>query len=103
MTYDAARQRVVLFGGNSGPYLDETWTWDGVTWTQRHPAQSPTGRGFMGLAYDAARRQVVLFAGGGGGLDDTWTWDGNHWQQRRGRRLRHLQEGDPADEGLGVD
>jgi hypothetical protein len=36
IAYDAARDRVVLFGGKSPPNqpTDETWTWDGVTWTR---------------------------------------------------------------------
>src|SRR5581483_10661132 len=36
MAYDAARKRVVLFGGapESGRLLNDTWEWDGRTWTQ---------------------------------------------------------------------
>jgi hypothetical protein len=38
MAYDAARQEAVLFGGKpweaSAP-LNQTWTWDGSTWTRR--------------------------------------------------------------------
>ena len=34
MAYDAARGRVVLFGGADvdGTPLGDTWTWDGTTW-----------------------------------------------------------------------
>jgi len=39
MAYDAARRRVVLFGGgpNSPPFqsLGDTWEWDGVKWEKR--------------------------------------------------------------------
>jgi hypothetical protein len=90
MAYDAARAEVVLFGGLSfgtaSIHFSETWIWDGTTWTQQHPATSPSARstsGSMGLAYDVAQNEVVLF---GGGLDndhtyfgDTWTWDGTNW------------------------
>jgi hypothetical protein len=54
MTYDAAIQRVMLFGGlDSTGYLGDTWTWDGIakTWTQNFPATSPSPRRTM-LAYD---------------------------------------------------
>src|ERR1700690_1136285 len=45
MTYDAATGTVVLFGGLGGKrYLGDTWTWDGTTWTQQHPAAHPVPR-----------------------------------------------------------
>jgi len=41
MAYDAATRTVVLFGGfgglgDRGP-LNDTWTWNGTTWTQQSP------------------------------------------------------------------
>ena len=53
--------------------LDDTWTWDGTTWTQQHPATSPSARTFASMAYDPATSTAVLF-GGKGTLADTWTW-----------------------------
>jgi hypothetical protein len=85
MTYDAARGEVVLFGGccDNG-YFNDTWTWGGANWTQRHPATSPSIRVDAGMTYDAARAEPILFGGGGGVgqpyLGDTWTWDGNRWR-----------------------
>ena len=41
MAYDAARRRIVLFGGYNdvtGRVLNDTWEWDGTTWTQATPA-----------------------------------------------------------------
>lgn len=78
MAYDAKRERVVLFGGSAGP--NETWTWDGATWTRMTPSSSPPPRTHHKMAYDAKRERVVLF----GGLfnsffNDTWTWDGTTW------------------------
>ncbi|MEQ1634011.1 MAG: hypothetical protein ABL997_16655, partial [Planctomycetota bacterium] len=36
MTYDAARRRVVLHGGDTGQFgLGDTWEWDGTDWSQR--------------------------------------------------------------------
>lgn len=108
MSYDAATGDMVLFGGvafeGCGHYLltaafanasvcavNDTWTWDGHDWTQRHPAHSPLVRWEAGMGYDDATQQVVLFGGwarvdGGGGvggfLQDTWTWDGADWTVR---------------------
>ena len=73
MAYDAARARVVLFGGAD----DITWAWDGTNWIQKSPANRPAPRGFHAMAYDAARAQVVLFGGfptGGQVADDTWVF-----------------------------
>jgi hypothetical protein len=82
MTYDEAAGNVVLFGGCSvtGPpctFLNDTWTWDGTTWTQQFPPISPSAR-VTSIAYDGATKTAVLFGGTGkdGSLADTWTWDG---------------------------
>jgi hypothetical protein len=36
MTFDASRERVVLFGGQvaGGANTADTWSWDGADWTQ---------------------------------------------------------------------
>src|SRR5262245_41216361 len=52
---DTARGRVVMYS------LGSTWEWDGVAWTRRLTAQSPSFRSFTAMAYDSARRRVVLF------------------------------------------
>lgn len=81
MAYDAAHGEVVMFGGSQDGYaLADTWVWDGTTWTQRFPANSPPPT-FLGayLAYDAARAQVVLF---GYPHNQTWVWDGTNWWQK---------------------
>jgi hypothetical protein len=78
---------VLLFGGEFGNETDsnQTWTWDGVDWTQRHPDNSPAGRFDAGLAFDPATDQMLLFGGGhvgGGTSGDTWIWDGTNWAQQ---------------------
>jgi len=81
MANDAARGEVVLFGGNTD---NETWIWDGSSWTARSPVTSPPQRVNTAMAYDAARGQVVLFGGRGSDssfLNDTWAWDGTTWTQ----------------------
>jgi len=84
MAYDLTRQTSVLFGGwkDGLGYTDETWGFDGNTWTQRNPAIQPSGRDNFRLAYDPLRQRTVLFGGNVVGyLDDTWEWDGLNWAQ----------------------
>jgi hypothetical protein len=92
MAYDAATGTVVLFGGCCtklrGP-LDDTWTWNGTTWIQQHPATSPLARYREALADDGATGTVVLFGGAAENhrgndylLGDTWTWDGTTWTKQ---------------------
>jgi hypothetical protein len=90
LVYDAAIGQLILFGGygtDTKSPLNDTWTWDGQTWTQQHPATSPSARLNASMAYDAAMRTVVLFGGDDMGapiplLTDTWTWDGTKWTQQ---------------------
>ncbi|HEX5062779.1 MAG TPA: DUF4215 domain-containing protein [Kofleriaceae bacterium] len=87
LAYDAARQRVVMFGGHSGTTtFGDTWEWDGISWTQLFPAHSPPGRYDAAAAYDPKRHRVVLFGGTtlatGAATQDTWEWDGIDWTQR---------------------
>ena len=84
LVYDAARSRIVLFGGQDGAggVLSDTWEWDGTTWANVTPAVSPTARWNHALAWDAARGRTVLFGGRDGAgtpLGDTWQWDGATW------------------------
>jgi hypothetical protein len=88
MVYDEARGNVVLFGGQaSSGVVNDTWTWNGTTWTQRQPATSPPPRAAAGGAYDRAHGRVLLFGGivNVNGKEnyfgDTWSWDGTTWTQ----------------------
>ncbi|HEY3446155.1 MAG TPA: kelch repeat-containing protein [Myxococcales bacterium] len=85
MTY-SQRGPVLMFGGGSwifgGSPLDETWAWDGVSWTQAvhgaHDDGSPEARSGHTLTYDAKRSRAVLFGGSSKddySLGDTWEWD----------------------------
>lgn len=87
MTYDRARNRIVLFGGSAaGTFasLGDTWEFDGVVWTQRSPSTSPSARTGASLVYDTWRQVSVLVGGfsNGLGLGDTWEWDGQTWALR---------------------
>lgn len=90
MAYDSAREVIVVHGGQTnpsqtGPSLDETWEYDGTTWTLRSTS-GPGDRQWAAMVYDSVRRVTVLFGGeryqgGGSPLGDTWTWDGALWTQ----------------------
>ncbi len=79
MAYDAARGVTVLYGGTrtfgSGPvHYDDTWEWDGATWTQVTTTGTGPREGHA-MAYDSARAATVLFGGSGGDLRaDTWEY-----------------------------
>ncbi len=87
MAYDAATSTVVLFSDtNHHGVPGGTWTWDGTTWTQQHPAASPSPRNGSAMAYDAATSTVVLYGGinyrGSGVFNGTFTWDGTTWAKQ---------------------
>ncbi len=85
MAYDAARERIVSFGGyidgSGGSQIDETWEWDGSTWTRMSPTVSPSARGGHALAYDSRRRRIVMY--GGYRHNEIWEYDGFTWTQRK--------------------
>lgn len=85
-TFDAERNEIVTFGGRTAfnlDQLDETWVFDGATWTLRTPATVPPARGGASLGYDPIRRRVVMTAGQvpGDFASDLWTWDGANWTE----------------------
>jgi len=89
LVYDELRGLTVMYGGGNtspfgGPSLDQTWEFNGVTWTQVATANTPGGLTAYGMAYDALRYRTVLY----GGLHDsffpidsadTWEYDGVNW------------------------
>jgi len=89
MVFDAARGRVLLFGGGTNSALaNDTWEWDGSEWVQVAD-MGPLPRIGHALAYDATRQRTVLFGGVSkiGVIEaqfvfgDTWEWDGEAWTQ----------------------
>lgn len=85
LSYDVARQRTVLFGGQtrSGTKINETWDWDGTAWSRVKTTTSPSAR-FAVTAYDRARARTVLFGGWGtSAIADTWEFDGTNWSKRQ--------------------
>lgn len=78
--YDPVRHQTLVFGGgtiNADPQRNDTWVWDGTSWNQRHPANSPPAQGGRLLAYVPAVGRLVLLVTAG--TEETWTWDGTTW------------------------
>jgi hypothetical protein len=88
MAYDATRGNVILFGGerqigDPSPF-DDTWMWDGTTWTELHPAHSPEARIVHGFVWDAKNQELVLVSGTDNKqyFQDAWGWNGTDWVKR---------------------
>lgn len=87
MVYDFARQHVLMFGGqdSTSAMRNDTWTWDGVRWTEHSNGPQPPVRLDAACTYDLVRERVVLYGGQQlfvGQLSDTWEHDGTQWIQR---------------------
>lgn len=105
MAFDAARGKLVLFGGDAGGgfSLGDTWEWDGTRWTNVTPtatSESAGARHRHAMVYDAGRQRVLLLAGfnpnGNVQLSDLKEWTGTVWrdvplatQASPGNRARH--------------
>jgi hypothetical protein len=88
MVYDQTLKKTVLLGGldSSNAYLDQTWMWDGATWTQQknHPT---TAREHASMWYDPIAKKTIVYGGIGrpSTLDritrynDMWSFDGSGW------------------------
>jgi hypothetical protein len=74
-----------VFGGLGGLNTNDTWTWDGTTWTRESPAHQPPWRFFSPAAFDRQLGGVVLFGGSSpnGDLNDVWAWTGSDWHPVR--------------------
>jgi len=85
MAYDVNRRVAVLYGGGSA-YLNDTWEYNGLEWTQQTPPHNPGKRNNHGMCYDSDLRKVYLWGGWGGELPpisgplgDLWAYDGVDW------------------------
>lgn len=86
LSWHPALQRLVLFGGQdaTGQANDDTWTYDGTTWTPISTAgPRPPARVGGALVPVLGRSLCVLFGGRDPTtlqiLDDTWEHDGVQW------------------------
>jgi hypothetical protein len=77
MTYATNLGRVVLFGGYAGIWedsLNDTWVWNGTTWTQVQPATVPPNRYAFGMDYDPINKVVLMFGGYSSTVTRGGTW-----------------------------
>lgn len=95
MVYDAAADRMILFGGadftqESAPRFDGTWAYDynTNTWTERQPTGQPPGRSYFGMVYDSEADKALVFGGTVGSedearADELWAYDftSDSWEQ----------------------
>lgn len=87
LTFDRARNRVVLFGGSTklnqpggvtGVDFDDTWEWDGSSWRQVTTSVKPPAGAFARLAFVPASQRSVLLTDSPPGR---WSYDGTSWSQ----------------------
>ncbi len=85
--YDPSRGAVVIHGGQNGHYsgytdLNDTWEWDGVSWTQRGAASAPY-RVSHALVFDPGMGRTLLYGGttptSPEGFRELLLWDGTAW------------------------
>ena len=85
MVWDPTRNKVLLVGGVTTPSSNghnDTWEYDGLTWTMRSPPTLPKNAGDLGaLTYDTARQRAVYVIPDFPNLA-LWEWDGNTWTER---------------------
>lgn len=80
---------VLFFGGlrSEGDVgFNDTWMWNGSTWTQMHPRRAPSARIGATMVWDGQHQQVLLFGGETPAgrhpavfLKDTWAWRQGDW------------------------
>lgn len=92
MTYDSARGKLVLFGGQKrqGYNLNDVWEFDGTEWEPVEPATAvvPTGQHSARIVYDSTRERSVLLPGSQtrpnnetGPFDgQVYAWLGDRWE-----------------------
>src|SRR4051794_10174403 len=74
--YDEHRKRLVIFGGYEYIRFGDTWEHDGVNWTKRRTAHTPSARDSASMVYDTVRQKIVLFGGANTSYQsDTWEYD----------------------------
>src|SRR5205085_6114190 len=63
---------------------DDTWSFNGATWSRLTPSQSPSYRSLGVMAFDPDTNQTILFGGYSdqNTLSDTWSWDGTTWTKQ---------------------
>lgn len=89
LAYDPVRGVYVMYGGNNtspfgGASVDQTWEFDGTTWTQVFPTTTPGGLGNFGMCHDVVRQRTVIYGGTANSMfpiaeSTTLEFDGTNW------------------------
>lgn len=110
LLHDAARRRLIVFGGQAGGFFSDVWAFDldSGAWQQLAPNEAgPSNRYGHSAILDEARGRMVISHGftDAGRFDDTWAFDlaTNRWSNltpsgtRPLRRCLHHAVYDPAN------
>ena len=87
MCFDTTRNVTVLFGGSTSGLpgaLNQTWEYNGTTWSQVTTAGAPGPRENATMCFDDVLNQCVLFGGNdvfSGASNQLWIYNGNAWLQ----------------------
>lgn len=93
IAYDSESDRIIMFGGfdmTKYKFVDETWVYDfnNDTWTNMEPKVHPSGRNYVGMAYDSKADRVVVWGDWQRNYtpatdESVWTYDynTNTWQE----------------------
>jgi hypothetical protein len=81
IVYEPVRKEVIIFGGQDeyGRSLNDSWSWNGVSWKSFTPSTAPLGGTGNKAAYDEARKQVILFKPSSSA---TWVLENGEWVQK---------------------
>lgn len=77
MAYDAKRKVVVLYGGyhyGTDTYYEDTWEWDGRTWTQA--SDLGVGESYANMFYDSEHARILMYVSN---RQQMWEWSGTGW------------------------
>lgn len=91
MAYDSSNGTILVFGGDTFGFptgaSNQTWRYNGTTWTQLTPATSPPASAGVEMVYDVVRGVFVTYGSmntgffGGPSADRTWEFNGTTWTQ----------------------
>lgn len=85
LCWDSDRNRLILFGGNSGASIDryDTWEWSDGTWTEIVTDSRPPFPHRSGMIFDPTHHRVVLFGGARNDTysDETWIYTPGEWSR----------------------
>lgn len=83
---------VMGFQGGCVAQVNQTWTWDGRSWTARSMTSAPKDVGPGAMVFDGRLGQVVYV----NGIGQAWAWTGSEWKSMEMRGAPHVARRDSA-------